>query len=100
MTTEPSPLPRVVVTGAAGIVGRAVRAGLERDHVVVPVDRRRRGTDVRVMGSTGLGWGFTGMGGYAVAIDTFQNTGEPAVPNVNLVSSAGTRIATAAHSAV
>lgn len=49
MTTEPLPLPRVVVTGAAGIVGRAVRAGLECDHVVIPVDRRRRGTDVRLL---------------------------------------------------
>jgi hypothetical protein len=40
------------------------------------------------LGEGSLTWGSGGLGGYAVAIDTFFNTGEPAVPNLAIVQNA------------
>jgi hypothetical protein len=41
-------------------------------------------------GATGFGVG--GLGGWAVAIDTFQNTGEPAVPYLAIMDTTGAQI--------
>lgn len=55
------------------------------------------GATATAAGPAGAGWAFVGLGGYAVAIDTYQNVGEAAVPNVSLVNGmTGARIATAA----
>jgi hypothetical protein len=43
------------------------------------------GTDVTKAGAGGGGYGFTGIGGYAVAIDTYQNTNEPTAPFLAVV---------------
>jgi hypothetical protein len=46
-------------------------------------------------GTSGTGYGFKGLGGYAVVIDTSQGTGEPAAPYLTLLTSAGTKLTTA-----
>lgn len=43
------------------------------------------GNLVNEVGGAGAGYGWQNLGGYAVAIDTFQNPGEPAVPFLALI---------------
>ncbi|MEO6420053.1 MAG: MopE-related protein, partial [Polyangiaceae bacterium] len=54
------------------------------------------GTNVTAIGGGGGGYGFTGLGGFAVAIDTYQNSGDPGAPFLTIVNSANTRLITAA----
>ncbi len=48
------------------------------------------------VGGAGAGIGFKGLGGYAVVIDTTQETGEPAAPFLAIEKSDGTRLVTVA----
>jgi len=47
------------------------------------------------VGSVGAGLGIVGLGGWGVAIDTYQNSGDPAAPYLMVVDSAGDRLTTA-----
>jgi hypothetical protein len=51
------------------------------------------GTDVTKAGNSGGSYGFVGLGGgWAVAIDTYQNSGEPAAPFLAVVDSTGAHL--------
>jgi hypothetical protein len=55
------------------------------------------GSNVTAVGATGGGYGFTGLGGgYGVVVDTYQNTGEPGVPFLAIVDTAGAHLTRAA----
>ncbi len=51
------------------------------------------GSNVSAAGASGSGYGFTGLGGgYGVVVDTYVNTGEPAVPFLAVVDGNGTHL--------
>jgi hypothetical protein len=50
------------------------------------------GNNVTVAGGVATGFGVGGLGGWAIAIDTYQNTGEPAVPYLTVIDPTGTQI--------
>ncbi|HEY2517474.1 MAG TPA: hypothetical protein VGI39_41660 [Polyangiaceae bacterium] len=50
------------------------------------------GTDVTKVGNAGGGYGVTGLSGYGVILDTFQNTGEQAAPFLTVVDPTGTQL--------
>jgi len=43
-------------------------------------------------GGSGSGYGFINLGGYAVVVDTFQNSGEPAVPFLTVIDGTGNQL--------
>jgi hypothetical protein len=50
------------------------------------------GSNVSVTGGGATGFGVGGLGGWAIAIDTYQNSGEPAVPYLAVIDPSGTHL--------